>query len=99
LTTEDIYDMPNGTRAELINRHIYHMAPPTRTYQKIVSKLNQYIANYIDSLNGSCEVYPEKSRIMVHHLINEDITEYTFHDSVKSGIYEDLVIDFKKFSL
>lgn len=34
------------------------MAPPTRIHQKIVSKLNQYIANYINSMNGSCEVYP-----------------------------------------
>lgn len=44
-------------------------------------------------------VDPEKSRIMVHDLMNEDITEYTFHDSVKSGIYENLIIDFHKIDL
>ncbi len=44
-------------------------------------------------------VDPEKSRIMVHYLMNEDIAEYTFHDSVKASIYEDLLIDFHKFNL
>lgn len=57
-TIEDIYALPDGTRAELINGHIYYMAPPSRNHQKIVSKLNQHIANYIDSHDGSCEVYP-----------------------------------------
>lgn len=36
---------------------------------------------------------------MVHDLMNEDITEYTFHDSVKSKIYENLIIDFRKIDL
>lgn len=31
--------------------------------------------------------------------MNEDIAEYTFHDSVKASIYEDLLIDFHKFNL
>ena len=34
-----------------------------------------------------------KTRITVHDLMNEDINEYTFADSVKTGIYEDLSID------
>ena len=29
-TVDDIYDLPNGERAELINGKIYFMAPPTR---------------------------------------------------------------------
>ena len=57
-TIEDIYGLPDGTRAELINGHIYYMSAPSRNHQKIVSKLNQKIANYIDSHDGSCEVYP-----------------------------------------
>lgn len=66
-TTEDIYAMPNGTRAELINGHIYYMAPPTRNHQKIISKLNQYIANYIDSSNDSCEVYPAPFAVFLNN--------------------------------
>ena len=34
-TTEDIYHLPEGTRAELIDGQIYYMAPPTRTHQKL----------------------------------------------------------------
>lgn len=66
-TTEDIYAVPNGIRAELINGHIYYMAPPTRNHQKIVSKLNQYIANYIDSSNDSCEVYPAPFAVFLNN--------------------------------
>ena len=39
-TTEDIYTMPDSKRAELINGHIYYMAPPTKNHQNIVSKLH-----------------------------------------------------------
>ena len=35
-TIEDIYVLPEGVRAELIDGEIYYMATPTRTHQKIV---------------------------------------------------------------
>jgi len=57
-TIEDIYNLPEGKRAELIDGVIYDMAAPSRIHQKLVSRLNQKIANYIDSKNGECEVYP-----------------------------------------
>lgn len=56
-TIDDIYALPDGKRAELIDGEIYDMAPPSRTHQKISGKLHQAIANYIDSKGGSCEVY------------------------------------------
>ena len=34
-TTEDIYNLPEGTRAELIDGQIYYMAPPSRKHQRI----------------------------------------------------------------
>ncbi len=34
-TTEDIYAVPNGIRAELINGHIYYMAPPPEIIKKL----------------------------------------------------------------
>ena len=46
-TTDDIYALPDGTRAELIDGEIYYMAPPGRTHQRLVSRLNQIISNYI----------------------------------------------------
>ena len=35
-TIEDIYSLPEGTRAELIDGQIYYMAPPNRIHQEIV---------------------------------------------------------------
>ena len=56
-TIEDIYNLPEGTRAELIDGQIYYMAPPTRRHQDIVGTLYRKIADYIDSKGGSCKTY------------------------------------------
>lgn len=171
-TVDDIYALPNGERAELIEGQIYYMAPPSRTHQKIAGKLYNCISNYIDSNNGSCEPYmapfavflnkdnrnyvepdisvicdkskltdkgcngapdwiieivspssrrmdyytklfkyttagvreywivdPEKNRISVYNLEHEEMNEYSFSDTIKAGIYEDLSIDFGKLNL
>lgn len=57
-TLKDIYALPEGRRAELIDGQIYDMAPPNMVHQRLVSRLNQKIANYIDSNKGPCEVFP-----------------------------------------
>lgn len=54
-TIDDIYALPEGERAELINGQIYYIAPPSWEHQRISRKLHQAIANYIDSNNGKCE--------------------------------------------
>lgn len=43
-------------------------------------------------------VDPEKKQIIAYDFINDDMTSYTFADSVKVGIYEDLVIDFAEIT-
>ncbi len=55
-TIEDIYALPDGERAELIDGKIYYMAPPSRTHQRILLSLGRKIADYIESQNGKCEV-------------------------------------------
>lgn len=57
-TTDDIYALPEGERAELIDGQIYYMATPNRIHQKIVMSLSNKIFNYIQSKGGDCEVYP-----------------------------------------
>lgn len=57
-TIEDIYNLPDGQRAELINGQIYNMAPPSYIHQKLVSQFTKIIGHYIDSADGSCEVLP-----------------------------------------
>lgn len=55
-TIEDIYALPDGERAELIDGKIYYMATPTRTHQRMLLSLSRTIADYIDSEGGNCEV-------------------------------------------
>lgn len=57
-TVNDIYALPDGQRAELIDGQMYMMAPPMRVHQRLVHQLEKVIGNYIDAKHGSCEVYP-----------------------------------------
>ena len=171
-TTDDIYHLPEGQRAELIDGQMYMMAPPTRRHQQMLGALYRKIADYIDKNGGSCEVDiapfavflnadyknyvepdisvicdadkltdkgctgapdwiieivspgsrrmdyytklfkyqtagvseywivdPEKNRIIVYLFESDDTQEYTFLDSVKAGIYEDLTIDFRSINI
>ena len=55
-TTADIYAMPDGRRAELIDGQIYVMSPPGFTHQKISRELFFCIVNYVKKNGGDCEV-------------------------------------------
>lgn len=57
-TIEDIYALPEGQRAELIDGQIYSMAPPNRIHQKLVSQFDTLLRNYIHDNHGLCDVYP-----------------------------------------
>lgn len=58
-TIDDIYDLPEGVRAELIKGEIYYMSPaPNRIHQKLVLHLSRIISEYILQNKGNCEVYP-----------------------------------------
>lgn len=166
-TIDDIYALPEGERAELIDGRIYDMAAPSRMHQKILGFLDRVIGNYIDDKGGDCEVYmapfavflnqddrnyvepdisvicdtqklddkgcqgapdwiveivspaskrmdymiklfkyrsagvreywivdPMEQSVYVYDFDHEDMGKYTFTDTVKAGIYEDLEIDF-----
>lgn len=170
-TIDDIYALPDGKRAELIDGQIYFMAPPTRKHQRIAGELFAAIREYINTNNGPCEVDiapfavflnkddtnyvepdisiicekskltdkgcsgapdwiieivssgsrrmdyftklfkyrtagvreywivdPEKNRILVYNFESEDTGDYTFADSVKAGIYDDLLINFSNIA-
>ena len=53
-TTDYIENLPEGQRAELIDGHIYYMAPPTFKHQYLNTKLVSKIDQYITSNKGSC---------------------------------------------
>lgn len=68
-TVEDIYLLPEGQRAELIDGQIYNMAPPSPLHQKLVMELSATIRNYIKSNSGSCEVYPAPFAVFLIRII------------------------------
>jgi Uma2 family endonuclease len=148
------------------------MAPPNRRHQGITFSLSRKIADYIDSKQGSCKVYPapfavflnaddrnyvepdisvicdhskltdrgcsgapdwvieivspgsrrmdyfiklfkyrtagvreywivdpDKERITVYNFESEDTADYAFTESVQTGIYPDLQIDFGQLNI
>ena len=42
-TIDDIYSLPEGQRAELIDGRMYMMAPPIRIHQKLVSQFTKIL--------------------------------------------------------
>ena len=75
-TIEDIYTLPDGLRAELIEGRIYYMAPPNTRHQKIVSDLHYQIKDFIRKNNGECEVFPAPFAVF----LNKDDTNYVEPD-------------------
>ena len=57
-TIKDIYSLPDGERAELIDGKIYYMAPPNTKHQTLVMDLSYQIKDYIKRKNGECNVFP-----------------------------------------
>ena len=70
-TIEDIYALPDGQRAELIDSELYMMATPSRIHQRIVMELSFRIRDYIGNKNLDCEVYPAPFAVFLN--ANNDI--------------------------
>lgn len=172
LTIDDIYALPDGQRAELIDGRMYMMETPARSHQGILSFLLLRIGNYLEAHGNLCEIYLapfavfldkniytyvepdisvicdknklndkgcngapdwvieivspsskqmdylikllkyqaagvreywiidyEKNLILVYNFEANLIENYTLSDTVKTGIYEDLEINFSKLDI
>ncbi len=66
-TVDDIYALPDGVRAELIDGEMYMMAPPGRTHQQISMFLSSKIYQYVSHKNGDCEVYPAPFAVFLNN--------------------------------
>ncbi len=75
-TVDDIYALPDGERAELIDGKIYYMAPPSTGHQRLVHFFDREIGNYIQSKKGECEVFPAPFAVF----LNKDDTNYVEPD-------------------
>ncbi len=75
-TIDDIYALPDGKRAELIDGRIYDMAPPGWTHQRTLNYLNNEIYNYIKGNEGKCHVLPAPFAVF----LNKDKVTYVEPD-------------------
>lgn len=171
-TIDDVYNLPEGQRAELIDGELYMLAAPGIKHQRLVTEFTYLIKNYIRRNDGECEIFPapfavflnannkiylepdisvicdknkltnegckgapdwiieivsptsrpmdynkklfkyrnagvreywivdyERNLITVYNFEHDEMTDHTFNDKVKAGIYEDLEIDFAEISI
>lgn len=56
-TIHDIYALPDGERAELINGQMYMMAPPSKQHQEIVGAIYAAIREHVRGEKGKCMPY------------------------------------------
>lgn len=75
-TIEDIYALPEGKRAELIDGQIYDMAPPSPKHQELVMELSATLRNYIKKNGGPCKVFPAPFAVF----LNQDDYNYVEPD-------------------
>lgn len=57
-TIEEIYALPEGERAELIDGELYMMSTPATVHQRLLTKFMVEIYNYVQKKKGDCEVFP-----------------------------------------
>ena len=56
-TVDDIENLPEGVRAELIDGQIFYMAAPKVIHQRLSGKLYRELCQYIEEHDGTCEVF------------------------------------------
>ena len=57
-SAEDYWNLPEGTRAELIEGELWDLAFPSRIHQEIVAELTTNLRTTIRNNGGACKVYP-----------------------------------------
>lgn len=75
-TIDDIYALPDGKRAELLDGTMYMMAPPSRKHQELSMYLSHKIQDHILQNKGNCNVYAAPFAVF----LNEDDKNYVEPD-------------------
>lgn len=75
-TIDDIYALPDGQWAELIDGRKFDIAMPDLTHQKTLSFLCNEIYGYIRSNDGKCQVLPAPFAVF----LNKDKKNYVEPD-------------------
>ena len=63
---EDIYNLPEGQHAELIDGELYMMAAPSTKHQRLVTEFTYLIKDYIKRNNGECEIFPSPFAVFLN---------------------------------
>ena len=75
-TIDDIYALPDGQRAELIDGQMYMMSPPNTNHQRISYSFARKVSDYIDRKKGNCEVFLAPFAVF----LNQDNVNYVEPD-------------------
>ncbi len=77
-TVEDIYALPEGKRAELIDGVMYAMATPGTKHQSYISELHYIVKHHIKSNGGDCKIFPAPFAVFLnnddHNYVEPDIS-------------------------
>lgn len=65
-TIEDIYNLPEGQRAELIDGELYMMATPNIKHQRLIKEFTYLIEDYIRHNEGACEIFPSPFAVFLN---------------------------------
>lgn len=68
-TIEDILNLPDGVRAELLDGEMYMLATPNKIHQGTLMWLSIEVGYYIRSKKGKCKVFPAPFAVF---LMNDD---------------------------
>lgn len=65
-TADDYWNLPDGTRAELIGGKLYDMTPPSRIHQDIAFGIASELRAFTRKHGGPCRVYPAPFAVNLH---------------------------------
>lgn len=65
-TIDDIYNLPDGQRAELMDGELYMMGAPGTKHQRLVTEFTYLIKDYIRRNNGECDIFPSPFAVFLN---------------------------------
>lgn len=88
-TMADVFALPEGQRAELIDGRIYFMSAPETVHQRISMQLSYQIQHHIIRSSGLCEIFTAPFGVFLNAdrstYLEPDITVICSRDKIRRG--------------